>query len=243
MKDILKEPRLTLKQKRIFSALSVIIFILFTVVVFWLIGKPMIRFVSEPAEFRSWVDSHGMWSRIAFVGMVVFQIIIAIIPGEPLEIGAGYAFGAVEGTVLCVIGNLIGGLLVFALVRLLGVRLLEVFFSREKINSLKFMQNTRRLNILTFVIFLIPGTPKDLLSYFVGLTNIKWTTWLLITGVARMPSVITSTIGGSALGTQKYLAAAVVFAVTVVISGCGLLLYRFICNKHKAKEENTSKIM
>lgn len=237
MKDILKEPRLTLRQKRIFSALSIAAFILFTVVVFWLVGRPMIRFVSEPSAFRSWVDSHGIWSRVAFVGMVVFQIIIAIIPGEPLEIGAGYAFGAVEGTLLCVIGNIIGGLLVFALVRLLGVRLLEVFFSREKINSLKFMQDTRRLNTLTALVFLIPGTPKDLLSYFAGLTNIRWTTWLLITGIARLPSVITSTVGGSALGTEKYLFAAIVFAVTVVISGCGLLLYRFLFNRHNAKKE------
>ena len=63
----------------------------------------MIEFVSEPEKFRLWVNSHGFFGKIAFVGMVFFQVVLALIPGEPLEIGAGYAFGAVEGTILTVI--------------------------------------------------------------------------------------------------------------------------------------------
>ena len=64
----------------------------------YLVGKPMVEFVREPERFRAWVDSSGFVSRVIFVGMVIFQLIIALIPGEPLEMGAGYAFGAWEGT-------------------------------------------------------------------------------------------------------------------------------------------------
>jgi uncharacterized membrane protein YdjX (TVP38/TMEM64 family) len=170
---------------------------------------------------------------------------VAIIPGEPLEIGAGYAFGAVEGTILCLIGAVLGGAIVVLLVRRYGIKLVEVFFPREKIMSLRFMQDSRRLELLVFIVFMIPGTPKDLLCYAVGLTNLRMWDWLWISLVARIPSIITSTIGGNALGERNYVFAAAVFAVTLFISLGGILLYRHICRKENEelarKEEQEEK--
>ena len=191
-----------------------------------LYGPELLAFVADAPRFRAWVDSSGLWGRVAFVGMVVFQLIIAIIPGEPLEMGAGYAFGAVEGTLLCILGCVIGSALVFLFVRRFGVKLVEVFFSREKIRSLRFLQDSRRLNLLTFIVFFIPGTPKDLLSYFIGLTDMKLGTWLLITGVARIPSIVTSTVTGDALGLQNYQFALIAFGATLLLSLGGILVYR-----------------
>ena len=226
------EPRLSIRQKRICTVAGLFVLRVFTAWIGWFIGRPMVRFVSEPELFRNWVDSHGIWGRIAFVGMVIFQVVFAVIPGEPLEIGAGYAFGAIEGTFLCIVGLTVGGLIVFALVRTLGIRVVEVFFSIEKIRSLKFLQNSRRLNTVTFIVFFLPGTPKDLLSYFVGLTDIKVSVWIFITSVARLPSVVTSTLGGNALGDERYVSAMVVFAATLVVSGIGMLAYRVIARHH-----------
>lgn len=90
------------------------------------------KFVSEPERFRAWVNSGGIWGRIAFIGMIVLQTVIPIIPGEPMEIGAGYAFGTVEGTLLCMLGAVIGGAIVFAFVRKFGIKAVEVFFPKEK---------------------------------------------------------------------------------------------------------------
>ena len=104
----------------------------------WLIGPPLLRLFDEPEKFRAWVDGKGIGGQLAFVGMVVVQIIVAMIPGEPLEIAAGYAFGAVEGTILCVLGTAIGSTLVFWFVRLVGMRAVEVFFSRRQIERLPF---------------------------------------------------------------------------------------------------------
>lgn len=199
----MKDFELTINQKRALGIVFFIIFIAFFIAFAWVLGKPMIEFVSQPEKFRQWVDTHGIWGRVAFIGMTVFQIVIAIIPGEPLEMVAGYAFGGLEGTVLCIISNLIGGIIIFALVRSLGVRFVELFFSREKILSLKFLNTKKKTNALLYLLFIIPGTPKDLLSYFAGLTNIGWGSWLLITTVARIPSIVTSTLVGGALGTQN----------------------------------------
>ncbi len=215
--------------------------VLFTALIFIgavtvVVGKPMLQFVADPHQFREWVNAHGVWSRLVFVGMVTFQVLIALIPGEPLEIGGGYAFGAVEGTLLCVLGITIGGALIFWLVRKFGMKLVEVFFSKEKIHSLKFLQNEKRMNLIAFVIFAIPGTPKDLLSYFVGLTPMRFSTWLLITSVARLPSIISSTWGGSALNDQQYIKAIIIFGVTMVFSGVGYWMYQKY-NNHKNKKQ------
>ena len=226
MKRRRERMQLTEAHKKKIYLFAIIVALIFIAAVGYLVGKPMIEFVREPERFRAWVDSSGFISRVIFVGMVVFQLIIALIPGEPLEMGAGYAFGAVEGTILCIIGCVIGSALVFLFVRRFGVKLVEVFFPREKIRSLRFLQDSRRLNLLTFIVFFIPGTPKDLLSYFIGLTDMKLGTWLCITAVARIPSIVTSTVTGDALGLKDYQFALIAFGVTLALSLAGILVYR-----------------
>ena len=226
MKRRQERTQLTEAHKKKIYLFAIIVALIFIAAVGYLVGKPMIEFVREPESFRAWVDSSGFVSRVIFVGMVVFQLIIALIPGEPLEMGAGYAFGAWEGTILCIIGCVIGSALVFLFVRRFGVKLVEVFFPREKIRSLRFLQDSRRLNLLTFIVFFIPGTPKDLLSYFIGLTDMKLGTWLFITAVARIPSIVTSTVTGDALGLKDYQFALIAFGVTLALSLAGILVYR-----------------
>jgi len=228
MKDYKFEKNLTLKQKRIFSIVSIFILIVFSAFVGWYIGRPMIKLVSTPDLFRDWVDTHGFTGKIIFIGMVIFQVVFAVIPGEPLEIGAGYAFGAIEGTILTMIGITIGSAIIFILVKKIGVKMVEVFFPIEKIKSLKFLQNTKRLNLLTFIVFFVPGTPKDLLSYFIGLTDIKFSNWILIAAFARIPSIITSTFGGSALGEQKYKFAIIIFIIAFLISLIGWVSFKIL---------------
>ena len=228
---------MTDRQKKLIAAAGIFLFVCLCGLVFWFAGRPLVQFVSEPERFRDWVDAHGLRGRIAFLGMVILQIFVAVIPGEPLEIAAGYAFGFWEGTFLCILGMTLGGALVFCFVRKLGVKAVEVFISRDKIASLRFLQNTRRLYAFTIIAFLLPGTPKDVLTYCVGLTPIRLSHWLLITSCCRLPSVITSTLGGSALGTGKLLSAGVVFAVTICISLIGYGLYCRLRRKEAAEQD------
>ncbi|MDR1205951.1 MAG: VTT domain-containing protein [Peptococcaceae bacterium] len=214
--------------KKWIGVLCVLLFVPLYLALAWVVGRPLVNFVSEPEQFREWVDSYGFWGRAAFVGMVVLQMLVAIIPGEPLELVSGYAFGFWEGTALCLAGILIGSALIFAFVRRFGVKVVELFYPVEKIRSMKFLQNTRRLNRLVFLVFFIPGTPKDILTYFIGLTRMRFSTWMLIAGIARIPSVVTSVLGGNVLNLQLYKHAAVILAVTLTLSGIGALIYRRI---------------
>ena len=224
------------KQKKWLAGSGIFLFLLLSALIFGLAGNPLIRFVQEPERFRAWVDAQGVMAPIAFMGMLILQIVVAVIPGEPLEIAAGYAFGAVEGTLLCMLGAFIGRVAVFLLVRRFGTRAVEVFFPLEKLNELKFLQNKRRMTLWVFFLFFLPGTPKDVLCYIVGLTDLPLRSWLIISAIAPFPSIVTSTIGGDALGMGNYTFAIIVFAVTLIISGLGLLAYRVICQTRERSQ-------
>lgn len=196
-------------------------------------SEPLLRFVSEPEQFRAWVDERGVLGALAYVGMVVLQIVVAFIPGEPLEIAAGFAFGALEGTLLCLLASALGSILVILLVRKWGVRLAELFFTREKLDDLSFLRSSPRRTLIFAVIFIVPGTPKDLLCYYAGLTDIRLPLLLAICTLGRIPSILTSTLGGDALGARSYSSAAIVLAVTLLISALGVILYRRILKRHR----------
>ncbi len=233
-----KSENLSLKDKKVFKVLAVIIFLLFMGFFTICIGKPIVEFVEDPERFKIWVDTYGIWGRIAFVLMVFVQVVVALIPGEPLEMVAGYAFGALEGTILCIIGITLGSLVVLLLVKYFGTRFVEVFFDTGKIQNLKFLKNEKRRNRLIFLLFFLPGTPKDLLTYFVGLVDIKITHFILIVSVARLPSIITSTLGGDALGLKKYKLAIIIMAITLLLSGAGYLIYTLIQRAKSKKQIN-----
>lgn len=225
------------RRRRVIAAAGLVAFGLAIAAVCLFAGKPMLDLLSDPERFRAWVDERGLWGRAAFVGMMAVQIIAAMIPGEPLEIAAGYVFGAAEGTALCLLGALLGGAAVFLAVRRFGRRAVEAFFPADKIDSLPIFRNGRRLEGWLFVVFLFPGTPKDLLTYCAGLTHMRLGRWLTISVVGRIPSVITSTIGGDALGAGSYGFAALVFGVTLLLCGAGLVIYR----RMNAREEGGKK--
>lgn len=234
----MRHKSITEKQRRLCAAGAILVFILFCGLAAYFIGRPMAAFFAEPERFRAWVDDRGIVGRLIFIGMVVLQMLVALIPGEPLEMGAGYAFGVFEGTLLCLAGILCGSALIFGFVRRFGVKAVEIFFSRERIRSLKFLQNSRRLNAVTFLVMLLPGTPKDLLSYFIGLTDMKPSTWLIISVTARIPSVVSSTISGGALGDRNYTLALIALAVTAALSLTGIGIYRLIQRRHHTKSGN-----
>lgn len=206
-----------------------------------LVGAPLIKFISAPEDFRNWVESTGWRARFLFMGMVILQVMIAFIPGEPFEIAAGYAFGAVEGTILSIAAAAIGSIITFLLVRKIGIKLVRLFFSEEKIHSVKFLKTSPKRDILFLIVYMLPGTPKDLLGYFAGLTDLPFLTFCLICTFGRIPSVLTSTISGNALGTKRYTAAIIAFAATLAVSLLGLGIYNHICKMQHSPSEKEKK--
>lgn len=222
---------MTDKQKKAAYLLAVAVFLAFSLLVGWYIGIPMVRMAEDPERFREWVDRSGIWGRVLFVGMVFLQVIVALIPGEPLELAAGYAFGAVEGTVLSMIGIVLGSWVIFTAVRCLGAKLVEVYFGEKELKRLSFLKNPKKAKVLFFILMTIPGTPKDLLSYFAGLTPLTIGQWLRIVVVARIPSLVTSTLSGGAAGEKNYILAGIMLIISLLCSAVGVVYYRKICKE------------
>ena len=219
------------------SIAALIVFILFSAVVGYYIGVPMVRLAEDPAAFQAWVDAYGMGGKLIFVSMVVLQVLVAFIPGEPIELAAGYAFGFWEGTVLTLAGFLLGSLVVFLLVRRFGVKLVTVFFAEKKIREFSFLRNPKKTRMIAFLLMLIPGTPKDFLSYFAGLTQLTLKQWLWIVAIGRLPSLITSTATGAAAGEKNYLLSAIMLGITAIITVAGIIYYRSIAKQQQKEEQ------
>jgi uncharacterized membrane protein YdjX (TVP38/TMEM64 family) len=202
-------------------------------------GEAAIDFFSDPLRVRAMVSRHPVSSRLIFFFANFMQVVIAIIPGEPFELAAGYAFGVVEGTLICVAAIYAASILIFLLVKRFGRPVIELFFEPEKIDQVRLFRKPGQLNVLMYILLFLPGTPKDILTYLAGLTPMRLPAWLIIIS-ARLLSVVTSTVSGGLLGAQNYLYAVAVFAVTAVVALAGILMYNRL-NKRARQEELLQK--
>ena len=196
-----------------------------------LLYRPVMDAVRDPDALRAWVAEHRAVGRAAMVALMVVQVVLAFLPGEPVEIAAGYAFGALEGLLLCLIGASLGCALAAGAARGFGRGAVERFFPPERIEELPFMRSPARQTATIFLLYLIPGTPKDLFNYAIGLTRLPLPRTIALTAVARIPSIVTSTIGGSALGARLMALALGVMVLTGALSLAGLLVYRAMCRR------------
>ena len=231
----------TLRAKRIIGIVSLCLVVaIFGVVTYFAVYK-FLNFDSSGTTFEAFIEGYGWWGRLVALGIQILQVFIALIPGEFVEVGLGLSFGVIEGTIICFAGVGLASALVFMLVKKWGVKFVELFTDPKKIDSLRFINSEKKLNTLVFFLFLIPGTPKDLLTYFVPLTRMKMSEFLFISMFARIPSVVSSTIGGDFFGEGKYLEGIILFAVTGAVSLLGILLYNKLLAKYherKAKKKD-----
>lgn len=226
-----------LKKKRIIAVISLIVLLVIVGFFTYLFGVKFGRVASSGVEFDEYIKGFGYFGWLVAIGIQILQVVIAIIPGEVVEIGMGYAYGWFWGTLLCMAGVAIGSSGIFLLVKKYGIRFVELFVDADKINQLKFINSEQKLKRTTFILFFIPGTPKDLLTYFIGLTRMTLGEFLGITLIARIPSVVSSTIGGNFMGNRQYIEAVILFVATGVISLIGMKLYNIIIVKARERIE------
>lgn len=188
--------------------------------------QPILNFIEDPESLSVWVDQAGIWGPIVFMSLNIIQVLLAIIPGGPFEVAAGALYGPIWGTIMCDIAMTIGGIINFLFARKFGMKFIELFTTREKIESVKFLHTNKKSTILLFLFFLLPGTPKDLMCYAVGLSDIKLSTWIIINLVGRFPAILLSAMGGDALGEQKYSIFIAAFALIIILYFIGSYLYK-----------------
>ena len=186
--------------------LAIIVLSLFLGIIIYLF--PIMKDLSTlegQITFKEKVENSGILGLLSLFGLQVAQIFLIIVPGEPIEILAGMCYGSLWGTVFIMLSACIISTTIFLLVRKFGRKFVYDFCDKskvEKIENSKVFQNPKKIEFIMLILFLIPGTPKDLLVYVAGLLPIKPLKFIIISTFARFPSVITSTLAGENVAIQ-----------------------------------------
>lgn len=191
------------------------------------------------ADLKNKLDKLGFGKVWILAALQLLQILLVIIPGEPLEILAGMCFGTISGTLFIMITVFISTTLIFFLVRKFGKSYVEHFFKKEKLEKIensKFFKDSKNIELIMTVLFLIPGTPKDLLVYLGGLLPIKPRRFILISTFARFPSVISSTLVGSNIMKGNLWFSIMVYVVTFIIAAAIIFIVNKV-DKNKITQE------
>ena len=219
-------------QKFLFPILMV-----FSLVILCILCAPLIRFMSTE-DFRQqlaqWVDAMGGWGIAALLALQILQIVVAFIPGEPVEIVAGSMYGALGGLAVCLLGILIGSYGIFTLVRKKGKVILERSGYADAIHRYDFIHNEQKLETIIFLLYFIPGTPKDILIYVCALTEIPPRRFLLLSTMARIPSIVTSTLAGASFASGNLGLMAGIFAATALIGLVGIRYHDRLLHSKKS---------
>ena len=190
-------------------------------------------------EFREKILQSGWQGMVMLFGLELAQIILAILPGEPLEILAGMCYGSIGGAIFLTISVFLTTIILYYAVKKYGKSLVYEFCSKEKIDKIEKSQiynNPNKIEIILLLLFFIPGTPKDLLTYIGGLLPIKSSHFILIATFARFPSIISSTIVGNSIIHGKWTNLIWVYLLTfLLVVVMILLIHIFDKNKETKK--------
>ena len=212
------------RKKYVLLSITIFIGLLIAGTVFF--SRLFMQFGNDAASVKNYINSFGGASRLVFIAIQVLQIVFAFIPGELTEIAAGYIFGAWEGLVLCEIGIALATVLIFKIMKTIGQKALDIFIDPVKHKKFNYLLHEEKLVFILFLLFFIPVIPKDILIYFSALTYLRTYHFLLLSMTARIPSILSSTFAGEALGADNYTLTIIIYAVTGIISVIGLLVYK-----------------
>ena len=171
--------------------------------------------------FEAYIDELGFKGVLLLLCIQITQVFIAIIPGEIVELIAGFLYGTWGGLAICLIGNFIASFMIYCVVKLFAKKYMVKL--QEKLKQYDFLNNKKKVAVYLFIIYLIPGIPKDIITYLVPFLPIGFLPFILVTSVARIPSIISSTYSSASILDSNY-----VIAIIVVIIFTLLAIFGFI---------------
>jgi uncharacterized membrane protein YdjX (TVP38/TMEM64 family) len=190
---------------------------LILVCVFLFFHYDLYRFFVSRKKIVHFLNSFGPLSVVIFIGLQIVQVLIAPIPGELNGFIGGYLYGPVLGTIYSMIGLTIGSWLAFLLARWLGMPFVEKIINPQVIQKYDYFMEHRGIPV-TFILFLIPGFPKDALSYIVGLSHMRTTTFLILCTAGRLLGTIMLSVSGSCARNDQHTAMVAILGISILIT-------------------------
>ena len=215
-----------IKQSDLIKLVGLVVFIVLItaiVVAIW----PTLSIVFEPGGVETLIElitSQGPLGVLILLGMQHLQIIVAFIPGEVVQIAAGMMYGPLWGSVVILVGCVLSSMVVYELVHKLGAPFVRSMVGEKQLLKFRQFELSGKFGVTVFILFLIPGFPKDVLTYIVPLSDMNLRTFLLLSTIARTPGVIISTYAAAGLADGNIVTSVIIFVVAALIAIIVLLL-------------------
>lgn len=172
------------------------------------------------------INHYKGYSILVYILLQIVQIIISVLPGQAFQIAAGYLFGPFASVIYAMTGAIIGTAISFMLAKLLGRDMVHVIFSQDQVSYYVEKLNSKKAYVIVFLIYLIPGIPKDMVSYIAGISEMKFKPFIVLSALGRLPGMLGSILIGTLLYHEIYVGVGIV-AVIAVLS----FLMCVICRK------------
>jgi uncharacterized membrane protein YdjX (TVP38/TMEM64 family) len=215
---------MTIPPRRVFAIVvfPLLIATLVVPVIIW--HRELWSIFGSAGKIRTWIQSWGAAAPLVFMGVQAVQVIVFAIPGEVVQIAGGYLFGGGVGILLSVAGILLGSTAAFFLSRLLGRPFVAAVIPPAQLQRVEKLLESRSSRIVFFLLFLVPGMPKDILCYIAGLTPMSFLFFLGISTVGRLPGIVGSSLIGGAARSSRWVAVVILSAAALIVFAVGLLL-------------------
>jgi uncharacterized membrane protein YdjX (TVP38/TMEM64 family) len=189
------------------------------------------RLMKSPEAMDRFTVSYGSISALVYVVLQIVQVVVFVIPGEIIQIAGGYIFGTWLGALLSVVGILLGTIIAFFAARVLGYSLVKAIVSPKRLEKFEFLINDPKSEIAMFVLFLVPGLPKDSLVYISGLTPVKPMRFFAVSIIARFPGIWGAAYIGAHLQEKDYLPVWILSGAALVLFVLGALKREWIIDR------------
>jgi uncharacterized membrane protein YdjX (TVP38/TMEM64 family) len=218
-------------RRRLVIAVTLISALLIGLIILYVTGYagPIIRKLWEvfqgKDQLRAYVESWGYWAPVAFITIQALQVVLAPIPGELTGAVGGFMFGAAANTLYSTIGLTIGSVAAFGAARIIGVPLVKLVVSEETMERFHFLTE-KRGTVLAFILFTVPGFPKDILSYILGLSPMSFFSFFVAGTLGRIPGTVMLSLSGSAVFDENWGLLIFLSALSLLFIGIFLLVRR-----------------
>jgi uncharacterized membrane protein YdjX (TVP38/TMEM64 family) len=192
------------------------LFLLFLLAVFVLYRTGTFRFFMDRQKLLAFIDSLGPAGFLGFIFLQVLQVVAAPVPGEVTGFIGGFLYGPVLGIFLSTVGLTVGSLAAFTVSRIFGRPFVDKFVKKETLEKYDYLLHHKGA-FLVFLLFLIPGTPKDLLCYILGLGHLTTKEFFVISTVGRFGGTVLLTLGGSYIHHHQYYRFFILLGIAIIL--------------------------
>lgn len=172
---------------------------------------------TDREQIKTFVASFGHGAPVVFIIIQILQVLFAPFPGEATGFIGGFLFGTAKGFIYSSIGLTAGSWINFTIGRFMGKRFVRKLIPEHQLDRLDKMVKRQGVIVL-FILFIIPGFPKDYLCLFLGLSTLPLKIFLILTGIGRMPGTLMLSLQGSYIFEQKYGLFAAILGVCLIVT-------------------------